>query len=53
MSTHFGYSLVSVVADFISAILIRATGRALVTAHGHNLKSLGLTKRFNNIGDTT
>ncbi|KAK6117099.1 hypothetical protein DH2020_049144 [Rehmannia glutinosa] len=45
----FGYSLVSVIADFISAVLIRATGRSLVAAHGHNLKSLGLDKLFKDI----
>ncbi|KAL8053781.1 hypothetical protein ABFX02_05G096300 [Erythranthe guttata] len=33
-------------ADFISAILIRATGHILVTAHGHSLKALGLDKLF-------
>ncbi|KAL8503280.1 hypothetical protein ACS0TY_022137 [Phlomoides rotata] len=48
-SSHLLCSLVSVVADFISAILIRATGRTLVTAHDQNLKSLGLGKLFNNI----
>ncbi|XP_057775730.1 LOW QUALITY PROTEIN: uncharacterized protein LOC130994677 [Salvia miltiorrhiza] len=39
-------SLVSVVADFISAILIRATGRNLVRSHLRNWKSLGLDKLF-------
>ncbi|CAA0831529.1 GPI transamidase subunit PIG-U [Striga hermonthica] len=44
LSAHFGYSLVSVVADFVSAVLIRATGQSLLTAHAHTLKSLGLDK---------
>ncbi|PIN10940.1 Major facilitator superfamily permease - Cdc91p [Handroanthus impetiginosus] len=44
--SHLLCSLLSVVADFVSAILIRATGCSLVTAHGHNLKSLGLDKLF-------
>ncbi|KAL1569032.1 phosphatidylinositol glycan anchor biosynthesis class U protein-like isoform X1 [Salvia divinorum] len=39
-------SLVSLVADFISAILIRATGASLVRAYLHNWKSLGLDKLF-------
>ncbi|KAL3619328.1 hypothetical protein CASFOL_036898 [Castilleja foliolosa] len=34
---------------FISAILIRATGQNLLTAHGHNLKSLGLDKLLTDI----
>ncbi|KAL0448137.1 UNVERIFIED_CONTAM: Phosphatidylinositol glycan anchor biosynthesis class U protein [Sesamum latifolium] len=44
-----GGQLVIYYADLISAILIRATGRSLVRAHGHNLKSLGLDKLFNDI----
>ncbi|KAH6790767.1 GPI transamidase subunit PIG-U [Perilla frutescens var. frutescens] len=44
LSSDLLCSLVSVVADFISAILIRATGRSLVRAHLHNWKSLGLDK---------
>ncbi|KAL0408336.1 UNVERIFIED_CONTAM: Phosphatidylinositol glycan anchor biosynthesis class U protein [Sesamum radiatum] len=42
-------NLVIYCADLISAILIRATGRSLVRAHGHNLKSLGLDKLFKDI----
>ncbi|KAL8053779.1 hypothetical protein ABFX02_05G096300 [Erythranthe guttata] len=45
-ASHLLCSLVSVIADFISAILIRATGHILVTAHGHSLKALGLDKLF-------
>ncbi|XP_051118993.1 uncharacterized protein LOC127243152 isoform X2 [Andrographis paniculata] len=45
----FGYSLVSVIADFTSAILIRATGHNLVTAQSRNLKALGLNKLFQDI----
>lgn len=44
LSSELLCSLVSVVADFISAILIRATGRSLIRAHIHNWKSLGLDK---------
>ncbi|KAK4422674.1 Phosphatidylinositol glycan anchor biosynthesis class U protein [Sesamum alatum] len=47
--SHLLCSLVSVFADLISAILIRATGHSLVRAHGHNLKSLGLDKLFKDI----
>ncbi|XP_051118992.1 uncharacterized protein LOC127243152 isoform X1 [Andrographis paniculata] len=42
-------SLVSVIADFTSAILIRATGHNLVTAQSRNLKALGLNKLFQDI----
>ncbi|KAL7111625.1 hypothetical protein ACP275_05G101200 [Erythranthe tilingii] len=45
-ASHLLCSLVSVIADFISAILIHATGHILVTAHGHSLKALGLDKLF-------
>ncbi|KAG8382290.1 hypothetical protein BUALT_Bualt05G0061400 [Buddleja alternifolia] len=41
--------LVIYCADLISAILIRATGRSLETAHAHNLRSLGLEKLFKDI----
>ncbi|XP_042021999.1 phosphatidylinositol glycan anchor biosynthesis class U protein-like isoform X1 [Salvia splendens] len=44
LSSELLCSLVSVVADFISAILIRATGTSLVRAHLHNCKALGLDK---------
>ncbi|KAL3645639.1 hypothetical protein CASFOL_010819 [Castilleja foliolosa] len=37
-------NLVIYYADFISAILIRSTGQSLLTAHVHNLKSLGIDK---------
>ncbi|XP_047974066.1 phosphatidylinositol glycan anchor biosynthesis class U protein-like isoform X2 [Salvia hispanica] len=40
-----GY-LVNCYADFISAILIRATGTSLVRSHLHNWKALGLDKLF-------
>ncbi|XP_031096800.1 phosphatidylinositol glycan anchor biosynthesis class U protein isoform X1 [Ipomoea triloba] len=43
-SYHLLCSLVSVVADFISAMLIRATGQSLQRASEKSLKSLGLGK---------
>lgn len=46
----FGYSLVSVVADFISAMLIRATGQSLQRASEKSLKSLGLGKLLEDSG---
>ncbi|XP_051118994.1 uncharacterized protein LOC127243152 isoform X3 [Andrographis paniculata] len=39
----------AVIADFTSAILIRATGHNLVTAQSRNLKALGLNKLFQDI----
>ncbi|CAI9771767.1 unnamed protein product [Fraxinus pennsylvanica] len=46
---HLLCSLVSVIADFICALLIRATGCILQTAHGQNLKSLGLETMLEDI----
>ncbi|KZV52600.1 phosphatidylinositol glycan anchor biosynthesis class U protein [Dorcoceras hygrometricum] len=46
LPNHLLFSLVFVIADFISAILIRATGRMLESSHVHKLKSLGLEKLF-------
>ncbi|KAK4365326.1 hypothetical protein RND71_016684 [Anisodus tanguticus] len=42
----FGYSLVSVIADFISAMLIRATGLNLRMTYCERLQLLGLGKLF-------
>lgn len=47
----FGYSLVSVIADFISAMLIRAIGLKLRMAYYERLKSLGLGKLFEISGE--
>lgn len=47
----FGNSLVSVIADFICALLIRATGRILQTTRGLNLKFLGLDTMLEDIGN--
>ncbi|XP_073308127.1 uncharacterized protein [Primulina huaijiensis] len=46
LPNHLLCSLVFVIADFISAILIRATGRMLEISHVHKLESLGLGKLF-------
>jgi len=37
-----GYSLLSVIADFFTALLLRATGEKLQAAYSQSLKSLGL-----------
>ncbi|KAL9249611.1 Phosphatidylinositol glycan anchor biosynthesis class U protein-like protein [Drosera capensis] len=43
---HFLCSFLFVIADFISAILIRAMGNILQSAYGQYLESLGLGKLF-------
>ncbi|XVE49449.1 hypothetical protein DITRI_Ditri01bG0083500 [Diplodiscus trichospermus] len=43
---HLLYSLVSVIADVVSAMLIRATGQILQLAYHHSLESLDLAKQI-------
>lgn len=51
ISTHFGYSLLFVLADVMSAILLRATGQNLQAAYAQRLKSLELHALSKNSGD--
>ncbi|GAB2300970.1 hypothetical protein Dimus_035006 [Dionaea muscipula] len=45
-SSHLLFSFLFVLADFLSAILIRATGKILQSAYSQHLKLLGLGKLF-------